>query len=282
MPNWVPYEALSAHRSCGLAWLGPILYPLTFAVLAQAQAVVWRRVLRSYCGGKTQRHAGDNSPARADVDRLVDIVVGAIMSAETIFGLCCLVQCVINFSARRFVGGAAACDVQALYASYYVIASLLLCPFGVVAGWRIVCTDGACPLLRPPILVGAAVAIHLTALLVAALPLAGVGSYMFATDYCIFNQETAAYSAVVLTLLVVGGGLSLFASARLWRSARPTLTSTAPLAGLPTTTTEESDSESARALEKQPRPQPRQPLMPTEALGTCTCDGGGWNSSGPS
>ena len=59
----------------------------------------------------------------------------------------------------------------------------------MVFGARILLTSGGCPLFCKPIIVSAGVAVHCAALLIAALPLMGVGDYLFATDYCQYNVE---------------------------------------------------------------------------------------------
>jgi hypothetical protein len=40
-------------------------------------------------------------------------MASSVMLPEVVFGLCCIVQCVVNTGARRFVGTDAACDIQA-------------------------------------------------------------------------------------------------------------------------------------------------------------------------
>ena len=72
----------------------------------------------------------------------------------------------------------------AFYATYYTFASLLLSAYGLVVGARVVHTQGQCAMFRPIPLALGGVAIHVLALFLAALPLFGVGGYLFANDYC--------------------------------------------------------------------------------------------------
>ena len=46
------YDGLSSYDSYDLAWLGPILYPLVFAVIAQA--LVYHDMCRATCNAKAE------------------------------------------------------------------------------------------------------------------------------------------------------------------------------------------------------------------------------------
>ena len=118
----VHYNGLSGYKSYDLAWLGPIVYPLTFAVIAQA-AVFYDMARRSCCRGKKSldwlvpRSARQETGAAAAPDARITLLVLIVMASEAIFAILCLVQCAINFTARSFPGGGGACDFQAFYAA---------------------------------------------------------------------------------------------------------------------------------------------------------------------
>ena len=201
------YDGLASYKSYDLAWLGPILYPLVFAVIAQA--LVYHDMCRATCNAKAEmgplsrrltRLSGDAPPP----DARVTLITLIVMLSETTFAIFCLLQCIVNFATRSFLGGAAACDLQAFYATYYTFSSVGVFAVATLFGARIVITEGTCCLFKLPIVAAAGVAVHGGALLLAALPLMGVGEYLFATDYCQYNVEGTGYSVLVFVCLLVG------------------------------------------------------------------------------
>ena len=63
------------------------------------------------------------------------------------------------------LGGAAACDFQAFYATYYTFSSAMGFAVATLFGARIVITEGTCCLFKLPIVAAAGVAVHGGALL---------------------------------------------------------------------------------------------------------------------
>ena len=186
----VHYESLPTYDSYELAWLGPILYPLTLAILAQAYVV--RDILLTSWGSARPSFLTKKLTGLAEVpapDARVTILTCTVLLAEAVFALFCIVQCIVNFSSRSFAGGANACDLQAFYATYYTFASAGAFALVTVYGARIVITNGGCVLFSRNMVLVSSVGVHAAALLIAALPLMGVGEYMFATDYCQDNVE---------------------------------------------------------------------------------------------
>merc|ERR1719382_699595 len=119
------YEDLDSYKSYDFQWLGPILYPLTLAILCQL--MVFSDMIRHSCTGsatsclvpRTARLKGTAPPPDARVTSLVLIVI----LSESSFAVLCLAQCIINYSTRSFYGGSSACDLQAFYATYYSFSS---------------------------------------------------------------------------------------------------------------------------------------------------------------
>lgn len=189
----VNYEALDSYSSYSLAWLGPIVYPLSLALIAQSLIYadllgsrtqtlerfrsLFQRLLSPLVPGQVKGQPAPNC--------CVDVVVICILVAETIFVLTCILQCIINFSNRSFVGGSEACDFQAWYATYYSFSSMGLAAYGFASTCYILTSSApSCALLGA---VGGL--IHCIAVVCASLPLAGVGGYLFPRDYCMFNVE---------------------------------------------------------------------------------------------
>ena len=158
----VHYDGLSGYKSYDLAWLGPIVYPLTFAVIAQA--VVFYDM--SCCRGKKRldwlvpRSARQETGAAAPPDARITLLVLIVMASEATFAILCLVQCAINFTARSFPGGGGACDFQAFYATYYTFSSIGTFALAMVFGARAIITNGGCPLFKVPMIALSGVAVH--------------------------------------------------------------------------------------------------------------------------
>eukprot|EP00965_Chrysotila_dentata_P246254 6207051-Pleurochrysis_carterae.AAC.3 len=177
------YDALDDYTSYSLAWLAPILYPLTLAIVAQG--FVLADVFYSNAGRRFLpqmsflSRAGDDSGAKSSsrvprMDPRLNLAALFIMVSEIIFAVCCIVQCSINYSNRAFVGTSTACDVQAIYATYYVFSAIGLAAFGIILGWRVVSVGDKAVLFKTSSICVAALLIHAVALFVALLPFFGL------------------------------------------------------------------------------------------------------------
>jgi hypothetical protein len=117
-----------------------------------------------------------------------------IMVSETIFAVFCIVQCIINFSGKSFVGGSGACDLQAYYATYYTFSSMGLAAYGFAATcYGILSTTPSWVVVG-----GVGALIHIVSVVLATLPFAGAGSYLFARDYCMHNIESGFFAIAFL------------------------------------------------------------------------------------
>ena len=100
MVHRVHYDALASYHSYELAWLGPIVLPLGLALIAQV--IVYSDMLRHRCcpamRWPLRKASGDPPPVL-----IVETMVMSIMLAETIFGILCIVSCIINFAQRAYV-----------------------------------------------------------------------------------------------------------------------------------------------------------------------------------
>ena len=185
--NRLWYDRLAGYSSYDLAWLGPIVYPLSLALIAQASV---------YLDMVRHRFA-----SKAATDPRVECTVLLVMLAESIFAVSCIWQCIVNYANRAFMGGADACDVQAFYATYYNFASLVLAAYGTLIASLFVTSGGNYRWLTLPAVVGGGAAIHAAALLVASVPLMGaqdIGGYEFAQDYCMYRVEGSFYATLLL------------------------------------------------------------------------------------
>jgi hypothetical protein len=100
----------------------------------------------------------------------------------------------MNFSNRSFVGGSGACDFQAFYAAYYTFSSMGLAAYGLASTFYI--ASSTTP--KWAVVGGAGAFIHIMSIIVACLPFAGAGSYLFAKDYCMHDIEGGFFSALFL------------------------------------------------------------------------------------
>eukprot|EP00966_Prymnesium_polylepis_P067478 1567056-Prymnesium_polylepis.1 len=110
-PTRLYFDALKTYQSYDDAWLGPILYPLSLALIAQA--IIYADLLKHRLSGKPFLPGARQGPS----DSRVETTVLFVMFAESFFAVACIWQCTNNFSARAFVGGSDACDLQAFYAT---------------------------------------------------------------------------------------------------------------------------------------------------------------------
>merc|ERR1712087_36577 len=199
------WESLDSYHSYELQWLGPILYPLSLAIIAQA--LVFVDIVQSHKGRRflpqlwysAQGNRTSKASTFKPMDHRINLVAAIIMIAEVVFAVCCLVQCIINYHSRAFVGTRTACDVQAAYATYYVFSAIGLAAYGILVGWRVIATGGQCHFFRARALIGSGLLIHFIAAFIALLPLFGVDGWMFATDYCMFHIEAPVYCTLFLT-----------------------------------------------------------------------------------
>lgn len=217
------YESLPDYHSYDLAWLGPIIYPLTLAVLAQAFVLYdMCRVDNKREHGWLARRLTGLGGAPAPADRRVTLITLTVMLSEMAFAILCIIQCIINYSSRSFVGLSSACDFQAFYATYYTFSSVGVFAVAILYGARIILTDATCPLFSLPVVIFAAVGVHGLALLLSALPLMGVGNYLFATDYCQYNVEGGVFAPLVFVWLIGGLAVVAASSAAVCAAKRPT------------------------------------------------------------
>lgn len=172
-------NALDSYTSYSLAWLAPILYPLSIAmVVFLILAFFWIR------DNKRPRH------------RVIDMVSGFVVAVELMFTICCLIQCSINYSTRSYAGGSTACAVQGFYSTLYAFGTLGAVVLALGCSYRILTTghlswtakQAGLPML----------AITVGALVIACFPLWNVGSYIFAVDYCMYDLEGTFYQVVFM------------------------------------------------------------------------------------
>merc|ERR1719163_273207 len=143
-------DALPSYESYDLQWLGPIVFPLSFAVPAIAYTLF--------------KIARDGTPTHA-----AGVFGAGITVCEAIFAVCCLIQCIANFASRSFSGGEDACRIQGFYATFYLFSSMPLAASASLA------TAGRVTSCRSAsLLVAASFALGL---LFAAFPLMGAGEY---------------------------------------------------------------------------------------------------------
>ena len=169
-------EKLAEYTSYDYAWLGPILYPLTLA-LGVFIFLAFKR-----CTEERPRAT------------VIDTVAGFVCAVELFFTICCLIQCIVNFSNRSFVGGHDACAVQAFYSTVYSFSALGAVVIALAVGNEII-TTSRCTWTSNAVLKYAGGIVGASVLL-ACCPLLGIGSYIFAVDYCMYNLEGGFFQTV--------------------------------------------------------------------------------------
>jgi len=223
---------IAKYTSYDLAWLAPILYPLTIAVVAQcviySDLIIHRlrgtRCLPS-CGSGSCRKASSDEKAVRTSGRYSDVVPSAdvelpvllMMASETIFAICCTIQCYINFGSRAFVGLVPACSFQGFYSGYYLFSATSLAALTAAVGARVIVNKS------PPsrLVVGVTgIVLHGVSGLLAALPLLGVGQYRFPRDYCMPDIETPFFAGIFWTWWTVSSLTIVVATGLLLRSDR--------------------------------------------------------------
>mmetsp|Transcript_1503 Transcript_1503/g.2689 ORF Transcript_1503/g.2689 Transcript_1503/m.2689 type:complete len:343 (-) Transcript_1503:226-1254(-) len=199
----VHYEALDDYHSYDLQWLGPIVYPLSFALIIQglvyadmlhSRSQTLQRCCRSPLARLLRPCTSQRPKDQPACNACVDVVVLWIMISETIFALLCIVQCSINFGSRSFVGGSGACDFQAFYATYYTFSSMGLAAYGFTSTSYILNVEKP----KCAVLGTRGFLVHCVALAVASLPLVGFGGYLFPKDYCMHNVESGFFAVIFL------------------------------------------------------------------------------------
>lgn len=163
-------DDIETYTSYDEAWAVPILFPISIGLLVQASVYI---------------DACRRRPRAAEVY--------AIVGLETAFGVACLTQCSTNFAMRDYVGGKMACAVQGWYTTLYVFGSLNL----YVLNFARLHTPVDLPCSWAFVIIGAAA--------VASLPLAGIGSYAFATDFCIPDPQTFTIALITDYVLAIVG-----------------------------------------------------------------------------
>ena len=198
-------DRLAAYASYPAAIWAPIIFPLALAVVGQI--IVYTNILVHRSCGRRLLPACGSDKSSASPSKAVDVPILLLMLSELIFAACCFSQCIVNWTARSFVGGLSACDFQALYASYYSFASPALCAITVSYAAQILTKPEQSP---PWIHVSlTAVLIHAASFIIAALPLLGVSNYLFAVDYCVYDVASPMYAVLFLvwfSFCLIGAG----------------------------------------------------------------------------
>ena len=213
---------MNAYASYPEAIWAPIIFPLVFGLLFQLIVYVsiakhWSTglpLLPSMTSSATSAAAAGKSKEATGVSTKsprfgsVEAPILNLMLSESFFGVSCFIQCVTNWAAQSYVGGASACTWQGFYCAYYTFASTGLCALTALAGSRSPAPVG--------LTVGTGIVVHVASALIAALPILGAsGPYLFAHDYCQHNIESPLFAG-----LFIGWWLLCF-SAVVGAAARP-------------------------------------------------------------
>mmetsp|Transcript_61834 Transcript_61834/g.109815 ORF Transcript_61834/g.109815 Transcript_61834/m.109815 type:complete len:314 (+) Transcript_61834:30-971(+) len=182
------------YQSYDLAWLTPIVFPLSMAIVVQGGA--WVALFRE----------------RSSMQSAATILAAGELLVETFFGIFCFASCVANFGGRDYAGGQSHCAFQAWYAGWYIFSQLPMLATISAASFLTFRDEGALPST------GASAAAVLGSLgvgaLVAALPFFGIGQYVFAKDYCTVDMQDPAFAVLLIIFVLVTAGLMLLGHGR--------------------------------------------------------------------
>lgn len=208
----VRMHEMQLYNSYAEAIIGPIVFPLLFAIIGQMiiygdllcqRFTKGRRTLlhKSACGVCASSAMASPIPHQP----LIEVIVFLILLCETIFGLFCIIQCSLNYANEAYVGLARACGIQGVYAGYYVFAGPSLTAFCAAVSVSVLVSPGRMASQRAVwSVLAAGLVIHALSLILAALPLLGTSlTYMFAVDFCLPNVETPAYGVLAIAWFAV-------------------------------------------------------------------------------
>jgi len=169
-PTIANLAAMEAYSSYGLQWLGPIVFPLSFAIPTIAY------VLYTFY--------------RTGIKSAADVVSLGITTCEAMFATFCWVQCIANYHNRDMSGGADSCYFQAVYATLYLFTSVML----VALAATVTIVD-----ISLSVAAVATLAVWGAGFCLALLPYMGAGQYRFPKDFCMCDIEDSVYAALWLT-----------------------------------------------------------------------------------
>lgn len=182
------------YESYDLQWLGPIVFPLSFALPTLAY------VFYGYY--------------RTGIKTVADVVSFCITGVEAMFAVFCWVQCIANYHNRNMSGGTDACYFQAIYATLYLFTSVMFVGVASVATMHYLNILSA-------IIISAAV--FILGILFALLPYMGAGQYRFPKDFCMCDLEETTFAAAWLVVWSISGILLLLATAACRRESSATV-----------------------------------------------------------
>eukprot|EP00419_Tripos_fusus_P043917 CAMPEP_0172822494 /NCGR_PEP_ID=MMETSP1075-20121228/16707_1 /TAXON_ID=2916 /ORGANISM="Ceratium fusus, Strain PA161109" /LENGTH=312 /DNA_ID=CAMNT_0013663489 /DNA_START=1 /DNA_END=939 /DNA_ORIENTATION=+ len=168
-----------AYSSYDLAWLTPVVFPLSMSLFTQGISwiLLWRE--------------------RLQTDPSIGVLTGGLLLVETFFGVFCICSCLANFVTRDYVGGETACGFQGWYAGWYVFSQLpMLAAMGIITGQAV--RRGSDTLPSPKQCALGVIVVLIAAAFIAALPFLGVSHYSFPKDYCSTDLQDRPYAALFL------------------------------------------------------------------------------------
>jgi hypothetical protein len=194
------FDKVEVYTSYSEAIIGPIVFPLSFALVAQF--IVYCDMVRHRYTGKpllglwTGAIASKAGPPSASFAAEGPVLMHLL--SETVFAIACIAQCATNWSAKRYVGLANACDLQGVYAGYYVFSATALTAISAITASRIIASPETARATSRAAMAAGLLA-HAVAVFLASLPAMGVGEYIFPRDFCMPNIKTGMYSCLMFT-----------------------------------------------------------------------------------
>jgi len=192
---------LDAYSNYDLAVLTPVIFPLSFALVAVVFAFY-----------RLASHHSSHPTCR--------LVAGAVTAGEGLFAFFCWGSCVANYADMGYSGGLSACDFQGWYSGFYCFSQPIF--IGTAAA---VTASIQMRKQFPPTGWVAAVLVLGTifAFLMSSLPLMGATEYRFPKDFCIFDIQNDAMGGIFLAEFVLVSTALVAASISLRETSIPWL-----------------------------------------------------------
>merc|ERR1712023_156332 len=181
---------LDAYSNYDLAVLTPVIFPLTFALVA---------VLFAF--HRLASHEASHPTCR--------LVAGAITAGEGLFAFFCWGSCVANYADMGYSGGLSACDFQGWYSGFYSFSQ----PIFIGTAAAVMLFVQRRKEFPPTEWVASALVLGtIFALVMSSLPLMGETDYRFPKDFCIFDVQNEAMDGIFLVVFVLASTALVAAS----------------------------------------------------------------------
>jgi len=190
---------LESYSNYNLAVLTPVIFPLTFALVAVLIA-----------GYSLAFRMGKAHPTPR-------LITAAIVAGEGVFAFFCWGSCVANYAQMGYSGGLSACEFQGWYSGFYSFCQPLL------LGGAALCSTTLRKNQNFPSIQTTSALIGLTVIfagITASLPLMNETHYRFPKDFCLFEIQADSVGGIFFSVFVLVSAVMIQAA---WQLCDTTL-----------------------------------------------------------